>query len=76
MDPRPLRTKAHPCAHVVNGRHAFTAQRGPCSKSLGEARKSDVFSRDQLYRIPEELCKELAMAATRCLTGPSTNSLI
>jgi hypothetical protein len=60
--PRPLCTKADPCPNVVNGRHAFTAQRGPCRKSLGDTR--DVFSRDQLYRIPAELCRELALAAT------------
>ncbi len=68
--PRPLRTKAHPCAHVVNGRHAFTAQRGPCRRSWGETRKTDVFSRDQLYRIPAELCMELAMAATKAQAPP------
>ena len=64
--PRPLCTKAHPCPNVVGGRHPMTAQRGP-SRVGGELRREDRFTRSELYRLPPELCDEIAGAATRAL---------
>jgi hypothetical protein len=61
--PRPLCTKANPCPNMEGGRHAMTAQRGPSRNSTGELRRADRFSQSELYRIPAELCAELAMAA-------------
>ena len=41
-------------SHLVNGRHAKTAQRGP-----GRDCCSDRFTRDELHRLPAALCAEL-----------------
>ena len=44
---------------MENGVHLFSAQQGP-SKIKGVFRKKeDVFSRDMLHSIPEELCEEI-----------------
>ena len=42
-------------SHLMDGRHAMTAQRGPC-KGHGSG---DKCSLDQLHRIPAELCEEI-----------------
>ena len=42
-------------SHLMDGRHAMTAQRGPC-KGHGSG---DKCSLDQLHRIPAELCNEI-----------------
>ena len=55
--PRPVCCRASPCAHIVDGRHPVSAQRGPCSRS----RCQDVhFSIDTLYSMPGPLCDDLA----------------
>ena len=41
--------------HLIDGKHAMTAQRGPC-KGHGSG---DKCSLDQLHRIPGELCNEI-----------------
>ena len=50
----------------------MTVQRGP-SRAGGELRREDRFTRSELYRLPTELCDELAEAATKALE-PSQNS--
>ena len=48
-------------SHCINGRHAATAQRG-CKK--GDRRSGDqTFTRDELHRLPKELCEELFSVA-------------
>ena len=42
-------------SHLIDGKHAMTAQRGPC-KGHGSG---DKCSLDQLHRIPAELCNEI-----------------
>ena len=42
-------------SHVIDGKHAMTAQRGPC-KGHGAG---DKCSLDQLHRIPAQLCEEI-----------------
>ena len=42
-------------SHLINGRHAMTAQRGPC-KHHGPGDKCTL---DQLHRLPAELCREI-----------------
>ena len=42
-------------SHLINGRHAMTAQRGPC-KNHGPGDKCAL---DQLHRLPTELCREI-----------------
>ena len=44
------------------GIHSKTAQKRKC-KIRGEYRAEDTFTREQLYRIPAELCDEIAKAA-------------
>ena len=45
-------------SHLVNGRHAKTAQRGP-----GRGCCNDRFSRDELHRLPAALCAEIFAVA-------------
>ena len=42
-------------SHLVDGKHAMTAQRGPC-KGHGAHDKCTL---DQLHRLPAELCREI-----------------
>ena len=54
-------------SHCINGRHAATAQRG-CKK--GDRRSGDqTFTRDELHRLPKELCEELFSV---CCTIPES----
>ena len=59
--PRPLCTRK--CASCISngGVHGASAQKGP---SGGNDKTTDNFTRDQLYKIPEPLCDELAAAVT------------
>ena len=63
--PRPCCSRYQPCEHLENGRHPVTAQRAP-GRAGGERRASaaDSFSLAELYRLPAELCEEIAAAAT------------
>jgi len=57
--PRRACSNLFPCHQLVDGRHPSTAQRAS-------------FSLNELYRIPAELCDELADAATRqCEARPA-----
>ena len=55
--------KANPCQHMVDGAHPTTAQQGSC-KLRGVRRTHDNYNIRDLYRLPAELCDELARAAT------------
>jgi len=56
--PRPMCSKQCPCEQMTDGRHPVSAQRRA-------SRPGDrVFTREELYAIPPELCEEIA-AATR-----------
>ena len=50
-------------SHLINGRHAMTAQRGPC-KHRGI---SDRFALDELHRLPAQLCGEIYNVALQRL---------
>ena len=52
-------------SHLINGRHAMTAQRRPC-KGYGS---NDICSLDQLHRIPAELCEEIYNVARQRVGG-------
>ena len=57
------------CSHKAQfGCHAKSAQQRP-SFINGERRLSDRFTREELYRIPSELCDEIAKAASRKCMG-------
>ena len=59
--PRPLCRRN--CASFLSngGNHATSAQKGP---SGNNDKTIDNFTRDQLYRIPEPLCQEIAAAVS------------
>ena len=59
--PRPKCCKANPCQNMIDGRHPKTAQRLP-SKVGGVRIQEDVYTQNQLYSMPPDLCKELAQA--------------
>ena len=65
--PRPACCKASPCEHLEDGVHPQTAQRGP-GKTRGVLRQRDKFSLHELYALPEQLCDELAEAATSAVS--------
>ena len=58
--------KANPRGHMVDGAHPTTAQQGAC-KLKGVRRTNDNYRLRDLYRLPAELCDELAEAATRAV---------
>ena len=62
--PRPACSPYMPCAHFDGRRHPQTAQRAP-GKVGGVRRSGDSFGLNELYRMPAELCDELAAASTR-----------
>jgi len=70
-EPRPLCTKASPCPGLVDGRHELTAQRGTKRDLKTGICRGGSCSRDTLYAIPPELCREWAVAATAQLTSSS-----
>ena len=57
-DPAPKKCNPKTCPMIVDGVHQKSAQQGP-SKRKGVLIKEDVFSRDMLHSIPEELCEEI-----------------
>ena len=62
-DPKPT-CLVEKCAHKVQyGYHAKSAQKRE-SKRKGQRLEDDAFTREELYRIPAELCDEIANAAT------------
>ena len=65
--------KANPCEHMVDGAHPTTAQQGSC-KLRGVRRADDNYTLRDLYRLPAELCDELAEAATRALVARASHS--
>ena len=63
-DPKPT-CLVEKCGHKAQfGIHSKTAQKRSC-KIRGEYRAEDTFTREQLYRIPAELCDEIAKAAAK-----------
>ena len=52
-------------SHLINGRHAMTAQRRPC-KGYGS---NDRCSLDQLHRTPAKLCEEIYNVARQRVGG-------
>ena len=61
-DPKPT-CLVEKCPHKAQfGIHAKTAQQRKC-KCRGGYRAGDNFTREQLYRMPSELCDEIAKAA-------------
>ena len=60
--PRPCCCKASPCLVLCNNRHPECAQRGPTRGSDGL--RGSYCSQGQLYSVPQELCLEIARAAT------------
>ena len=61
--PREACCKACPCEQLQDGAHPKTAQRAQGKKN-GVRRKGDKFNLHELYALPEQLCDELAEAAT------------
>jgi hypothetical protein len=61
-NPRPCCTKSDRCAVFADGRHPEVAQRGKtrCKEGL----RGKNCSLKQLYSMPPELCREIALAAT------------
>ena len=56
-NPRPLCKKD--CNSIINGRHKETAQRLPSGKKSDWGNDYILHKQDDLYRIPEELIKEI-----------------
>ena len=52
-------------SHLIDGKHAMTAQRGPC-KGHGSG---DKCSLDQLHRLPAALCEEIYNVALQRVGG-------
>ena len=52
-------------SHLIDGKHAMTAQRRPC-KGYGS---NDICSLDQLHRLPAELCQEIYNVALQRVGG-------
>ena len=61
-NPREMCTKRTPCDKICNGRHLRTAQ-NRATKGYGAR-----FTQSELYRIPPELCEEIAEAVLAGLT--------
>lgn len=66
--PRPVCTRASPCACFKDGRHPDVAQRGKtrCKEGL----RGGSCSLKKLYSMPPELCREIAEAATSAVDAP------
>ena len=59
--PRPMCSRHDPCENVTQGRHPVSAQRRA-------GRPGDImFTREELYAIPPQLCEEIANATRRAL---------
>ena len=62
-EPREVCNSRNPCEHKVGNRHPESAQRGPSRLKDGSL-VGGKHSQNELYSIPQELCNELAAAAT------------
>ena len=60
--PRPVCTRKNPCPLSAGGTHPDRAQR--CNRGIGVNH-----TLEELYSMPEELCKDIALAATELVRG-------